>query len=223
MKTLIWMTLLILFSLLLNTDNLHARSVYVADRQEITQRTGPSTDHRVVKMLPSGTLLTVLEESDGWLRVRDADGSTGWVLQRFTTSELPARLQLERLQQEHENLREASGGALGRIAELEATTRQLENTLSETAQNYAALEQEHAALLTEAAHVVELRQRHDTTTVQLEQVQTRVQELSSENEQLRASERLRWFLFGGGVVFTAWFFGFLTGRMQRKRRSGLQY
>ncbi|WP_031387099.1 TIGR04211 family SH3 domain-containing protein [Desulfonatronum thiodismutans] len=214
---------LFFLSILLNADDLFARSTYVAELQQITQRTGPSTDHRIVKMLPSGALLTVLEESDGWLRVRDADGSTGWVLQRFTTTELPARLQLEQLRQEHEDLRETSGGALGRIAELEAAKNQLESALSESIRNHDVLEREHATLLTEAAHVVELRERHDTTMAQLEQAQIRVRQLSSDNEELRASERLRWFLFGGGVVFTAWFFGFLSGRMQRKRRAGLQY
>lgn len=217
------MAALLFFSVLLNVDDLFARSAYVAELQQITQRSGPSTDHRIVKMLPSGALLSVLEESDGWLRVRDADGSTGWVLRRFTTTELPARLQLEQLRQEHEDLRETSGGAVGRIAELEAAKHQLESALSETIRKHDALEQEHATLLSEAAHVVELRERYDTTMVQLEQVQDRVRKLSSDNEELRASERLRWFLLGGGIVFTAWFFGFLSGRMQRKRRAGLQY
>ena len=223
MKMLSRLAALLFLSLLLNADDLFARSVYVAELQQITQRTGTSTDHRIVKMLPSGALLTVLEESDGWLRVRDADGSTGWVLQRFTTTELPARLQLEQLRQEHENLRETSGGALGRIAELEAAKNQLESALSETIRNYDGLEREHATLLSEAAHVVELRERHDSTMTQLEQAQDQVRRLSSDNEELRTSERLRWFLSGGGIVFTAWFFGFLSGRVQRKRRAGLQY
>lgn len=214
---------LLFLSILLNMEDVSARTVYVAELQQITQRTGPSTDHRVVRMLPSGAMLTVLEETGGWMRVRNADGNTGWVLQRFTTVELPARLQLERLQREHDNLREASGGALDRIAELEAANRDLETTLSETSGNYHTLEQEHAALLSEAANVVELRERYETAMLQLEQAQNRVWELSSDNEELRSSERLRWFLSGGGVVFAAWFFGFLTGRIQRKRRPGLQY
>ncbi len=222
MKNLCRMLALIAVVVLLGAENLFARTVFVAERQEITQRSGPSTDHRVMKMLPTSMRLTVLDEGDGWLRVQAPDGSMGWVLQRFTSPELPSSIQLERLQQEHDQLREDSAGALDMVAELKSTNQNLMNTLSETTNNLLELESKYSALAAEAANVIELREKFDQTVHDLGVAQTRIEALSSENEELRASERLRWFLTGAGVVFGAWFFGFLTGRQQRRRKTGLQ-
>jgi SH3 domain protein len=138
-------------------------------------------------------------------------------------SEPPSRLQLERLRQEYDRLREGSGGALDRIDELEAANLELEESLSNTASRYETLEQQHSALRAEAANVVELRRRYDVALQHLEDAETKVRALTADNDELRESERLRWFLYGGGVVFAAWLVGFITGRMQRRRRPGLQY
>lgn len=223
MKMISWLQVLFVAVVVLHTENLFARTVYVTDMQQITLRTGPSTEHRILKMLSTGDMLTVLEESGGWLRVQSSDGTNGWVLQRFTISEPPSRLQLERLRLEYDRLREGSGGAFDRIEELEAANRELEESLAATADRYQTLEHQHAALRTEAANVVELRSQYDAALQHLEDAETTVRALTADNQELRESERLRWFLYGGGVVFAAWLIGFITGRMQRRRRPGLQY
>lgn len=222
-RNICWLMVLTAALLFLGAQNSDARSVYVAERQEITLRSGPSTDHRVLQMLASGTRLTLLEGGDGWLRVQGPDGNSGWVLQRFTTEELPCSLQLARLQQEYDQLREASGGALDRIAELESTNVNLMDSLSEATNSLVALDQEYKTLAADAANVLELKERHDQAMRDLELAENTIRSLSGENEELRSSQRLHWFLSGAGVVFGSWLFGFVMGRHRRRPKSGLQF
>lgn len=47
--------------------------------QGLNMRAEPSTSAAVVKTLDADARLTLLEEGDGWYRVSDASGATGWV------------------------------------------------------------------------------------------------------------------------------------------------
>jgi len=47
-------------------------------------RTGPGTKYGIVLGIRGGDRLTVLERSEGWIRVRTASGKEGWVSKRFT-------------------------------------------------------------------------------------------------------------------------------------------
>ncbi len=45
----------------------------------LNMRKGPGTDTVVIKRLPLDSRLTLLEEGEGWYRVRDSEGDEGWV------------------------------------------------------------------------------------------------------------------------------------------------
>ena len=47
-------------------------------------RTGPGTKYGIVLGIRGGDRLTVLERSEGWIRVRTASGKEGWVSSKFT-------------------------------------------------------------------------------------------------------------------------------------------
>jgi len=48
-------------------------------------RQGPSMDAKIITVLKKGTQLTVLEEKAGWLHVKLADGTEGWVGKAMTS------------------------------------------------------------------------------------------------------------------------------------------
>lgn len=200
-----------------------AETVYVADMREISKRAGPSTEYRILRMLPTGAEMEVLSEQAGWLRVRSPDGVEGWVLKRLTSPEVPAVRRYAELRQEFDALYAASSGALGRIAELEEVNQNLMDTLSETSNKLLDLDREYTAFKQDAAEVADLRQRYDVTAKELEALQTEAGRLREENTQLKSGDRFRWFLVGGGVFLVAWLAGVITGRMQRKLRKTLQY
>ena len=78
-----------------------ATTAYVTDQMEVTLRNGTSTGHRILRMLPSGVPLEVLEtDSDsGYTRVRSPSGQEGWVLSRYLQNEPVARDQLKAARQ----------------------------------------------------------------------------------------------------------------------------
>ncbi len=54
-------------------------------------RIGPSTDYPVAWMyMKSGTPMEIIQEYDNWRRVRDADGTEGWVNQALLSGERTA-------------------------------------------------------------------------------------------------------------------------------------
>ncbi|WP_161788430.1 TIGR04211 family SH3 domain-containing protein [Desulfonatronum thiodismutans] len=200
-----------------------AVTVYVSDVREISKRVGPSTEHRILQMLPAGAKMEVLSEQAGWLRVRGPNNIEGWVLKRFTSEDVPVSLKYQELRKIYDELYAASSGALGRVAELEEVNQNLLETLSETSNRLLDLDREHAAFQLDAANVLDLRQRYDQTVVDLADAQVEVEALRQENNKLKSWDRFHWFLVGGAVFLVAWLTGVITGRLQGKRRNTLQY
>jgi Uncharacterized protein conserved in bacteria len=59
--------------------------------KRVNIRIGPSTDYAVAWMyLKSGTPMEIIQEYDNWRRVRDADGTEGWVNQALLSGERTA-------------------------------------------------------------------------------------------------------------------------------------
>ncbi|OHV77390.1 SH3 domain-containing protein [Rhizobium sp. LCM 4573] len=59
--------------------------------RKVNIRIGPSTDYAVAWMyMKSGTPMEVIQEYENWRRVRDADGTEGWVNQALLSGERTA-------------------------------------------------------------------------------------------------------------------------------------
>lgn len=200
-----------------------AESVYVSDVREISQRQGPSTEYRIVRMLSAGEELDVLEASNGWLKVRNAQGDEGWVLKRYTSSRIPVSHELRNLREKYDQLHAASKGALGRVADLEEENQNLLAALSDATNKLVDLKEEHARLREDAADVIALRQEHDLLLREHHELAAEVDVLRKENKKFASSDRFYWFLTGGAVFLAAWVIGVVTGRLQGKRRNTLQY
>lgn len=67
-----------------------AQTVYVSDEFEITLRTGPGNDHKIISMPKSGNAMEILQKGEEWSRVRLPDGKEGWVLSRYISPTRPA-------------------------------------------------------------------------------------------------------------------------------------
>ena len=75
-----------------------AETVYVSDRLQAGLRA--ARDGNVVKPIESGAMLEVLERDERFVRVRDKQGSEGWLELRYVSADPPARAQLAKLQDE---------------------------------------------------------------------------------------------------------------------------
>jgi hypothetical protein len=110
-----------------------AETVYVAERIRIGLRAEVVETSAVVKTVETGTPLEVIERFDKLARVRDPQGTEGWIEARYLSPEPPARLQLTRLQEDLAKSRTQA-------AEAQAQLKKAQSTVAEQAERIKELE-----------------------------------------------------------------------------------
>ena len=200
-----------------------AETRYVTDQFKITMRSGESSGHRIIRMLPSGTALEVMSSNSqtGYSRVRTEDGSTGYVLTHQLDSQPVARDRLAAMQE--------------RIRELEAAPSELRERLDGLTEAHESLEKEHrqlqeakrevdtelATLQRTAANAVRISNERNELRKRVATLTQAVDELKQQNRELQNSSARRWFLIGGGVLAGGIVLGLILPslRVRRKRDS----
>ena len=129
-------TLLVLAMLGIFTSA-RAETLYVAERMRIGLRTEAAETGAVVKTVETGTPLEMIERAENFVQVRDPQGTTGWAEARYLTPEIPARLQLVKLQEDLARSR-------SQTAEAQAQLKKAQAAAAEQAATIKALEQEAA-------------------------------------------------------------------------------
>jgi len=111
LRSIIFSSLLCIFAF--SAGIVDAKTQYVSDELIITLREGKGNEYKIIRMLPVGTPLLIIEESDQYLRVRTQDGREGWVLKQYITSEIPKAQIIAGLKQEIDRLKTESKDAVG--------------------------------------------------------------------------------------------------------------
>jgi hypothetical protein len=114
-----------------------AETVYVAERIRIGLRAEVVETSGVVKTVETGTPLEVIERFDKLARVRDPQGTEGWIEARYLSPDPPARLQLTSLQEDLAKSRTQAAAA-------QAQLKKAQSTLAEQAEKIKELEKNAA-------------------------------------------------------------------------------
>lgn len=199
-----------------------AAAAYVSDSFEITLRTGPSTENKVIATPASGQPLEVLDAQGDWSLVRFetrwGDSVEGWVLSRYVITRLPWELEAKSLKEENASLK----GTLARVEkELAEASRQqqiLGRALKETSEALHKVEGAYESLKQGAADYLKLKDAYTANRSTLESSQKELQSLTEEYKRLSSSQRNRWFLTGGLVLLCGLIIGLVIGRREKKRR-----
>lgn len=91
----------LLVGLVLHTGAAMAETIYVHDYLRLGIRANPNSSESPITVVTTGDSLEVLERQGGYIKVRSEDGVVGWVSKAYVSSEKPARLRLEQLQEEY--------------------------------------------------------------------------------------------------------------------------
>jgi SH3 domain protein len=211
---------LVLISLLLLPAGSKAETVYVSEECEITIRTGPGTDRKIISLAKSGKALEILEKGEEWSMVRIANGKEGWVLTRYLTSSQPSALVLERVRQDYEVLAAKYKELKERFDKLDAQKKATDADLSQNRRNQAELSAAYETLKKESSDFLNLKQRSQEMTAELEAEKIRSAKLDEENLQMKRNSIIQWVLTGGGIMLAGFFIG-LFSSSRRKPRSSL--
>lgn len=187
-----------------------AETRYVTDSFKLPMRSGGSANHRIVRMVPSGTPLEILETNDeGFAKVRTPDRSVGWMLTRDLMNEASPRdrvLQLEgrvtTLEEENQTLRGENQSVQVIRNDLNQCNGQL-TEIRNTAAQTLAIDEENRKLQQEMATMREQMER-----------------LEQQSSALRGDTSRNWFLSGAGVVLGSLILGLVIPLIpwRRKRR-----
>ena len=188
----------------------NARTVYVTDNIEIPLRSGESERTKIVKMLPNGAQLNILQENseNGYSYVQATSGAEGFILSRYLTNEPISRTQLEAVTKKLEALQEEN--------------RQLKSSQSanqDIGKDRDRLGAELAELQQTAANAIQLKQQRDQFQELVISNERELQQLKRENQALADSSNQNWFLYGGGLSLFGVLLGFILPKLSWRRRS----
>lgn len=198
-----------------------AETRYVSDRLEIQMRTGKGTKYRILRMLPSGTALEVLEtdKEDGYTRVRAPGGVEGWVLSRLLMKGQAARDKL--------------ADAEKKLAGLELENRKLNTTLEGLQEEKGSTDQERERLNKDnrklsqeleeirrtASSALAIDAENNELKSRIVAYERQVQTLQQENEGLKDRTARDWFMVGAGVVILGMVIGLIIPRIRWRKKS----
>jgi SH3 domain protein len=212
----------ILFSLLVVLNgNVFAETRYVSDRLEITMRSGKSTSHGIIRMLPSGEKVDVVEHDKdaGYTKVRLKNGKEGWVLSRFLMDGPAARDRLvtaERKLAELELSNRKMGTAMQSLEQEKTGISQERSTLDA---EFRKVSQELAEIKRTASSALAIDNENKELKSRMVAMERQLQTLQQENESLKDRTARDWFMVGAGIILLGIIVGLIIPRIRWRRKS----
>ena len=215
--------ILIVFGISLLSEASWGEKVYVTDILKISIRTGPGANNKILTYLTSGQAMDIIESQEEWSHVRiighKIDKLEGWVLSRYLIKRLPWNLQAKSLKNENSKIKEK----LDRLEKEKKETATFEqDTYRDLKENIAALEKlqnEYETLRHESADYLKLKKAYKKMQPAFKINEETLKKLTQTNENLKKSQRNRWFATGALVLLCGLIIGLLIGRQQKKHKS----
>lgn len=193
-----------------------AETKYVSDELVINMRSGKGNSFKIIKIIKSGTPLTVLETDSGYTRARTPQGVEGWVLSRFLSNTPAARQQLAKAITDVATMKEKFDAMSNELNTTKKERDELSRSEKSLLNNKAKLNKELAKLKKIAARPMQLEAENDQLRNELVKIEAEMRLLKQEYQTLEDNSDQEWFMTGAGVLFG----GMILGLIFPKLRSG---
>lgn len=214
--------LVVLFTLWLFGAKTWAKTLYVSDTTlETILRSGPDVSHRIIAALPIGTRVTMVGEQDGWAEVSLPDGRTGWTLARYLSDRPPWKFTAEKLAKEKKRLQSQISEIESSNKELGQENDRLEKELASFNQDLEAANKDYEDLKKGARNYSGLQEAQERLASELPELKARLAKAQKAYDKLQSSTKMRWFLYGAGVMMLGWIVGLIMGGRRRRRSSDI--
>ena len=193
--------------------------VYITDQVDIPIRSEKSLGNTIIRLLPSGTKLSLLQiTEDGWTEVKYQD-TIGWISSRYLSNNMSAR---EELKQANTVINENQLLITKYETELKELNKQLlilnnKNKELVIKSSKSEAEKNHIEQIYQDA----LKLEHENEKLNQEQLQLKTElQLAQNNSQIeRDTSQRNWFIVGALVLF----FGVVIGFIMPKRLNRRTY
>jgi SH3 domain protein len=208
-------------ALVLATGQLHAESRYITDQFKVTLRSGESSTHKILRMLPSGYQLQLLDSNaaTGYSHVRTQDGKTGYILTRQLMPIPSARDRLVTAESRLKELLEEPGKLTARLAKLQGEFGELQKAHSTLSQEKDALDKELESIRRTASNAIRISSERNELRKTVAQLTHQVEGLKQENRELSNNSNQKWFMIGGGVIILGIVIGLILPHLRFQRRK----
>lgn len=214
-------SLLMAFLLCFICSDLFAAEWHVKPSAEVPVRRGQSTEYKIIAVVGNGTTVELLEENEGWAKIRLDNNKEGWILKRYLSKEKPMADQVQELKQKNTLLEQQLTATDTQLTELIQVHSQTEQDLTSCLGERDSTKAEFQQLQQETADVIQTKKKLEATEKECETLKKSLTDLQFENTSLKKNSALLWFLAGGGILLTGWLIGLFTGRKTKKRRGSL--
>ncbi|MCK5479267.1 MAG: TIGR04211 family SH3 domain-containing protein, partial [Methylococcales bacterium] len=151
------------FTLLCISTTVNAKTVYVTDTIKYTLRSSESNRSKILKMLPSGTALTVISNNagTGYSKVRTSTGTEGFILTRHTINTPISRWYLNKANKKLETLQKEFDLAKKELDQLKGNNNQTLSSNQSLTKERDQLSTELNDLRQTAANAIQLKHQRD--------------------------------------------------------------
>lgn len=211
----------LLFLIALIPPAVVAENAYVTDQFDVTMRSGPSTRNTILRMLPTGTTVEVVEVDGetGYSRINTASGIEGYVLSRFLMDQPAARDQLASLQQQVNDLRQRNQELVARAGQATASRDEFRQERDRLLKGNQDKDAELADIRRVSANAIDLNNENQTLQTTLQTMNHRMQAQTSEIQELKDKRNRDWFIAGAAVLLGGILVGLILPKLRLRRRS----
>lgn len=209
------------FILIVAFSSAQAETIYVADDLNLSLRDTASIKAKVLKTLPTGTPLTLIDKQtkSEFIHVRLIDGTEGYIKARYTKKQPPAI-----------DPKDAAGKTIALLQSDNAALRTEINTLKNSLTPESSLEKTLATerdqlarelneLKKTAASAFQLKNERDELQERVVNVERDLQQFKLENQALKDTASQDWFLYGGILSLAGVLLGFILPKLGWRRKS----
>ena len=209
------------FILIVTLSSAQAETVYVSDDQNLSLRSSASINAKVLKLLPTGTPLTVTEKQtkSEFIHVRLIDGTEGYIKSRYTKKQPPA-IDTKDTASKNFTLLQSDNAAL----RTELNTLKESLTPDSSLEKSLAMERDQLArelndLKKTAANAFQIKNERDELQERVVNVERDLQQFKLENQALKDTASQDWFLYGGILALAGVLLGFILPKLSWRRKN----
>ena len=199
-----------------------AATKYVIDEITVTMRSGKGSQFQILRTLPSGTALEVLQTDNdsGYSLAKSVkSGVEGWVLTQYLSNQPIHRDRL--------------ATAMQRITKLEKENKSLKESASDTGRASSSMQKDIKSLTSDnekmnkelirirdiAKRPMKIASENKNLKEESIKIDKEVNMLRQENQALKDRSTKEWFLAGAGILFFGIIFGLILPKFKSSRRS----
>ncbi|MCB1876436.1 MAG: TIGR04211 family SH3 domain-containing protein [Chromatiales bacterium] len=207
--------------ILLGGGSAFGETQYVSDAVKVTLRSGPSIQNKILRMLPVGAPLKVLEtdEKTGYSRVRFDGDTVGWILTRQLSREPSPRQQLEETRSRLSAVETNNGALAEELKQLQERFTNTDEQRAKLLNDNRRLAEELKALQQSAANTLFTEQENLRLQNNVQELEKRLSDLQFQYDGIQRENARDWFMVGAGVILLGILVGLILPRMRWKRRG----